>query len=267
MRSAALLVLALASACGARTDFEHARSLESRGEPLEAVKAYDGFVKDHPQDRRVQEAEYRAGMLYARVMHRCPEARHDLEAAARADGAWAEPARQALMSCPDYFPIPEGARWTYVDSLSGGKNMRLELAVKVSSADAAGVVTGAFYAGTQLFRDYKRAYRKQDWSVWEDEEGVDSPILRWPYAEGRTWTVPRKGGDVTYTIVSDRAVVDVKAGRFTRCLKVRSQTAGYPSWVFDYYCPGVGRVKTTVGVPGAENPNTELSKTTLTEER
>jgi hypothetical protein len=31
-------------------------------------------------------------------------------------------------------------------------------------------------------------------------------------------------------------------------------------WRFDYYAPGVGRVKTTLGGPGYENPNAELSR-------
>ena len=52
----------------------------------------------------------------------------------------------------------------------------------------------------------------------------------------------------------------VQAGAFSGCLKVRRRTSGQASWVFDYYCPGIGRVKTTIGIPGGENPNTELAE-------
>ena len=48
-------------------------------------------------------------------------------------------------------------------------------------------------------------------------------------------------------------------GVFSGCIKVRETDPRFPrSWKFDYFAPGVGRVKTTVGAPGVENPNTEL---------
>ena len=33
---------------------------------------------------------------------------------------------------------------------------------------------------------------------------------------------------------------------------------GVPAWKYDYYAPGIGRVRTTIGGRGFENPNTEL---------
>jgi hypothetical protein len=53
--------------------------------------------------------------------------------------------------------------------------------------------------------------------------------------------------------------VTVKAGTFHGCVKVRErEAANRNSWKYDYYCPGVGKVKTSVAGPGYENSNTEL---------
>ena len=248
----------LTAGCGADVDFKQARFLEPR-DPVRAAAAFEKFVARHPGDARVHEASYRLGRIYADNLGRCPEAQHWFEAAARSSGAYTEAAKLGLMSCPDYFPLSAGSKWTWVDTLSGGANMRLEAHIVTSTAGAQGIVAGAFFAGEKSFRDYRRRYEKADWSVWEDADGSRSPILRWPYVAGRSWTAEGPQGEVTYTIESHDARVKVKGGAYSGCLKVRSQVHGFSSWVYDYYCPGVGRVKNTVGVPGAENPNTELA--------
>lgn len=259
MRKWAIAVIILSSSgCGADLDYKQARFLEAR-EPVRAAAAFERFLAKHPDDPRAPEASYRVGRVYADNLGRCPEARHWFEAAARSAGEFSEPAKLGLMACPDYFPLRSGSKWTWVDTLSGGKNMRLEARIVTSTRGVQGIVAGAFFAGEQSFRDYRRRYEKGDWTVWEETDGTRSPILRWPYTAGRSWTAPGPQGEVTYTIESHDARVKVKGGAYSACLKVRSQVHGYASWVFDYYCPGVGRVKNTVGVPGAENPNTELA--------
>ena len=97
----------------------------------------------------------------------------------------------------------------------------------------------------------------------KEPAGERAPILRYPYHEGLSWQARRGGKLFTYRIDAAGVAVSVKAGSFTGCLKVKSSAAGDPAWVFDYYCPGVGRVKTTVGVPEGENPNTELAESSL----
>lgn len=253
-----LLAALLLCGCGADADFKGAAGQEA-SEPLKAVRSWERFIEKHPEDPRRQEASYRAGRLYAQVFGRCPEARHHFEAAARSSGPFTADAVLGLMSCPDYFPLSQGERWTFVDTLSGGANMRLELKVLTATASVQGLVTGKFYAGDVPFRDYRRLYDKSDFSVWETQEGVRSPILRWPYVKGRSWEATQPQGSVTYTIEDDAAKVSTKAGSYSGCLKIRTQVKGFDSWAYDYYCPGVGRVKTTVGVAGAENPNTELA--------
>ncbi|MBI2361912.1 MAG: hypothetical protein HYV15_00795, partial [Elusimicrobia bacterium] len=203
------------------------------------VSGWERFLERHPDDFRRHEASFRAGRLYAEVLGRCPEARHHFEAAARSSGPFTGAAVLGLMSCPDYFPLAQGARWTFVDTLSGGANMRLELQVLTATASAQGLVTGKFYAGETAFRDYRRHYDKEDWSVWETQEGVRSPILRWPYLKGRSWAADQPPGPVTYTVEDDAAKVSTKAGSYTDCLKIRTQVKGFDSWVYDYYCPGV----------------------------
>lgn len=258
---AALTALLLA-ACGPDLDFRQARHLEEAGDLHRAVAAYERFLADSPGDARVPEAAYRAGRLYAEALGRCGESAAHLERAARSGRSpWAGKALKALLSCPDYFPLRPGASWMYVDSLSQGENMRLELAVKSSSEGARGEIAGAYFAGENRFKDYRRRYEKADWSVWEEAEGGGRvPILRFPFRAGNAWTARRGGRRVRYRIEKDGLQVRVKAGRFSGCLKVREHTEGFESWVYDYYCPGVGRVKTAVGIPGRENPNTELAR-------
>ena len=60
-------------------------------------------------------------------------------------------------------------------------------------------------------------------------------------------------------MIDKDAAVRVRAGEFLHCVKVREQPEGAsPSWKYDYYAPGVGRILTTVAGKGFENPNTEL---------
>ena len=246
-------------------DFRSAARLERKGEGARAVAAYERFAEKHPGHPRFAEAAFRAGRLYSEEFGRCEQAVPLYEKAARTarggEGpeAWPERARLALLSCPDYFPLSARRSWIYVDSASGGQNMRLEILVLRSSASLNADLTGAYFAGENRTQDYRRQCAKEGWTIWETATGSRQPILKYPFRTGHGWDGRQQGRAVRYEIVEHDASVEVKAGKFTDCLKVMSQVQGYPSWVYDYYCPGVGRVKTTVGVPGIENPNTELA--------
>jgi hypothetical protein len=266
---AALLLPALAALLAqlgcADWDFRSAARLEKKGEAARAAAAYEKFIERHPKDRRFAEAATRAGTLYAERFGRCAQAVPLFEKAARtARGdekpeAWPERARIALLSCPDYFPLSARRSWVYVDSASGGENMRLETLVLRSSASLNADVTGAYFAGENRTQDYRRQCTKEGWTIWETASGSRQPILKYPFRTGHAWDGRQQGKPVRFEIVQEDVSVQGKAGKFSGCLKVKSQVQGYPSWVYDYYCPGVGRVKTTVGVPGVENPNTELA--------
>jgi len=268
MRRGALWLLALAWAAGCgRLDFKQARHLEDAGQSARALKAYERFLAREPGGPLETEALVRAARIYARVFDRCDRAVPLLERAARQPAApgerpgladWAAQAREDILSCPDFFPIVPGARWVYVDSESGGKNMRLD--ISASAAGALVQVRGAYYAGEERFREYGRVCEKKDWTVWEVDGGIRLPILRYPFRAGSAWSARTGDRSISYTIEEDSASVRTKAGEFSGCLKVRSQPSGARAWVYDYYCPGVGRVMMTVGVPEGEHPNTELSR-------
>ncbi|MBI5242950.1 MAG: tetratricopeptide repeat protein [Elusimicrobia bacterium] len=278
-RSAGLLLLAAAAAACGRVDFQQARHLEDTGQFARALKAYENFLARGPSGPQEIEAAVRAARIYAQVFNRCDRAVPLFERAARrspdgqAPGAtgsqgprgravllsrearrWVELAHEGLLNCPDFFPISPGARWVLVDAETGGKNMRLEIAVSTAAGKAR--VVGAYYAGTNRFMNYSRACEKKDWMTWEN----GAPILRYPYRQGSSWSAKVRGKRTDYRIEDVSASLNTKAGAFEGCLKVRAHIEGEPSWVFDYYCPHVGRVKTTLGAPEGENPNTELSE-------
>lgn len=268
MRQAFALALLAAAAAGCAADLEYRRAalLERAGRRSAAVGAWTRFAGRHPADARTAEALVRAARLYVLSFRRCAEARPLLERAVREHPGrepWATRARQGLLDCPEYFPLRDGSRWTYVDSQTLGRNMRLEIEVSASTDGARGTVRGAYYAGAARFRDYRRSYAKEDWAVWEIEGKDRVPILRYPYSPQMIWRARRGGRPVEWTIVSDKERVRLAGGVEYGCLKVKEAEPGAQAWRYDYYAPGLGRVKTTIGVPGAENPNTELQSMTV----
>ncbi len=136
--------------------------------------------------------------------------------------------------------------------------MRLEWETRPSSGSL-GIVATALYAGNKRVSQKMEQYEKADWAVWRISALSRSPILRYPYEVGQHWTVGKGKSEVEFLIVGSSLAVTSRAGQFSGCIKVREKDARFAtSWKYDYYCPGVGRVKTTVGGPGFEKENTEL---------
>lgn len=262
-RPALLPVLALALAGCDSYHFYRGRFYDETKRWAKATEALEAFIRRSPGDPRACEAHLRAGRIYSSVFDRNLEARRHYEAAARGFPqltGCAQKARIGLMSSPDYFPLEAGRFWTYGDSASGGRNMRLDWELRSSTDGFKTFVLASLYAGNKRLSVKETVYVKRDWAVWE--EGAQGfPVLKYPYSPGTAWSVRRGGYRVDYVIESDRAEAATRAGVFRDCLKVRETDARFPgSWKYDYYCPGVGRAKTTVGSRGAENPNTELIK-------
>lgn len=251
--------MALCACDGLR--YRQARFYEgTRRYPL-ALKAYERLIERAPEHARAAEAHVRAGELYARKFQRCLEARRHFEAAARMQPPepWAARARAGIMDCPDYFPLGPGRTWVYGDTQSGGKFMRLEWELRESGAKAGGLIVGSMFAGNRRLKVDRTVYEKRDWMVFEG----DAPILRFPYRVGASWDARRGEERLLYRIEAEGQTVTTVAGTFTDCLKVREVNRKMPgSWKYDYYAPFVGRVKTTIGGPGFENPNTELTRFT-----
>jgi hypothetical protein len=221
-----------------------------------AAQALEAVVQSRPKDPRTCEARLRLGGIYAAAFERPLEARRHYEAAVRSfpeDAACVEKAKAGLLSAPDYFPLESGRTWVFGDSDSGGRSMRLEWQTRD------GAILAALFAGDRRLSTKSTPYAKRDWSILDVGGKQPAALLRYPFQKGNEWTA--KG--VKLRIVDDQLKVAVRAGTFDGCIKVReSNPAMKTAWKFDYYCPGVGRVKTTVGAPGVESPNTELIRYT-----
>ncbi|MBI2385749.1 MAG: tetratricopeptide repeat protein [Elusimicrobia bacterium] len=262
LRIAALAATALLAGC----DTYHYLSgtlQEDARRPVQAVKQYEKFLASRPKDPRACEVRLRAAELYRTVFGRCGEARAHYEAAARDFPkltACLERAKTGLLRCPDYFPTDAGRTWVYVDSASRGQAMRLEWEARASSGSV-GSISSALYAGDKRILTKTEYYQKADWAVWRVDKDGREAILRYPYNEAQSWSAKRGKSKVEYLVVSASTTVTAAAGTFSGCLKIREKDSAFKgSWRYDYYCPGVGRVKTTIGGPGFENPNTELSR-------
>lgn len=256
-----LLLLASLAACDSY-HFYSGRFFDETKRWSRAVKELETFAENHPKDPRSCEARLRAARIYATVFDRCLEARRHYEAAARGFPeliSCVEKAKEGLLSCPDYFPLDPGRFWVYGDSASGGRLMRLDWELRSSSDGAKTSILASLFSGNKRLNVKETVFAKRDWAVREVEGAKSFPILKYPFTPGSSWTVERGGSGTLYAIETDQAEVQTKAGVFHGCLKVRETAASFrSSWKYDYYCPGVGRVKTTVGAPGVENPNTEL---------
>lgn len=261
-----LAVVLLAAALSAGCDTYHYLSgtiHEDARRPIKAIKHYEAFLASRPQDPRACEVRLRAAELYRTFFFRCSDAQRHYEAAARdfpKMTACVDLAKAGLLKCPDYFPLDVGRTWVYVDSDTKGKSMRLDWELRKSSGAAGGIITTALYAGNKRIRESREIYLKENWALWRTDGPQREPLLRYPYNPGQTWTAGGPKGKA-WEVMDSNAAVTVAAGAFAECLKVKEHDLRYArSWRYDYYCPGVGRVKTTVGGPGFENPNTELSR-------
>jgi hypothetical protein len=240
--------------------FEAGLLAEARGKAPAAIGHFEAFAAARPGDPRAARAHVEAGRLYA-DLRRCLEARRHFEAAARAFPKlepWASRAKLGLMQCPDYFPLAPGRTWVYGDSASGGRAMRADWEVRLSSAGA-GTISSSLFAGPRKLSEADVRYEVDGWTLWQIDSEGRYALLQFPYTPGRAWTAKRGSRSLTYVIESADATARTRAGTFTGCLKVRETTHGMPgAWRYDYYCPFVGRALTTVAGPDFENPNTEL---------
>ena len=259
--SPALAVLALALSGCDTYHFVAGTWQEDARKPVQALKHYEKFLADRPNDPRACEVRLRAAEIY-RGFGRCGEARMHWETAVRDFPKATEcrdRARASLLSCPDYFPLDKGRAWVYADSESLGKAMRLEWEVRRSTGSVSGAIQTTLFAGSKRNREASESYEKRDWAVWRTDANPPEPFLRYPFGQDQAWSGKRGGARVDWLVVSTTATVKVAAGEFKNCLKVRELDRRFPkTWRYDYYCPDVGRTKTTIGGRGYENPNTEL---------
>jgi hypothetical protein len=225
--------------------------MDRRGARAQAAAEFKAYAERWPSDERAPEAQFRAGTGLCKL-GRFEEGGVQLEGAARGGvEPWAQKARAELLRCPDYFPTPAPFGWTYVDAETGGRNMT----ERVLAHDG-DVLERRILAGSKLVDKRQFKVERKDWEVRLNGR----PVLKYPFRKGTTWTFTEGKRSVRSTIEADGLDVTVRKRKFESCLKVKEQAAGIDSsWKYDYYCPGMGRVKTTVAGPGFEHSNTELS--------
>jgi hypothetical protein len=254
------LLLAAAMALRDAFGFYGGRFFDETGRYGRAAAVLERFLERESEGPRACQARLRLGRIYNRRFGRYPEAKRHLEAAARGEngGPCALEAKAELLNCPDYFPLDDGRTWVYGDTASGGRNMRLEVVVRRGSGGKTSQ-TSSLFAGKKRISVNSRDYAKKDWAVWELSGGKENMFLRYPFQAGTSWKSGPGRGAMAYRIEAEGLEVRTKAGVFSGCIKVRESDPRFPqSWKFDYFAPDVGRVKTTVGARGVENPNTEL---------
>ena len=234
-----------------------AEELEKKGAFAQAAVAFRDFARADPENRRAGEALYRAGVDMGWRLGVCAEARPMWEDSARTGQMpWSGMAKLALVNCPDYFPVMPGTTWTYVDTQTGGANMR-EVVRAREKVGGTVLLSREMYAGHNLYEAREQPVVK---SGWEIREGP-AVMLRFPFVKGAHWEAKQGKATFLCTVAETDAKARTRTGSYRDCLKLKVQVAGInTAWKYDYYCPGIGRVMTTVAGPGFERPNTELSE-------
>ncbi len=252
----------LISLSGCSSYYYHAGKFEEGiGNKIAAFRLYEKFLQIAPPSSKVVEIKFRLGNLEAKVFHRCNEAIPDYEFVARNASPQSPLFKKAalgILNCPDYFPLIPGRTWIYGDTLSHGKNMK-DLWATLNGQEDKNRIESSLYAGKNLVRREKFLFQKRDWSVFRIEGLSAVPILKYPFHAGNRWKFGNGKNERQFEIIAASSTVQTAAGIFSGCLKVKESYGRFPhSWKYTYYAPFVGEVKTTVGEPGFESPNTEL---------
>ncbi len=255
-------LVCLISASGCSSYYYHAGKFEEGiGNKIAAFNLYKKFLKLSPNSSRALEVELRLGDTESQVFHRCDEAIPYYESIAR-NAAHKNPqfkkAVLGILNCPDYFPLGSGRIWIYGDTLSRGKNMK-DLWKTLNGQEGENAISTSLYAGKNLVHKGKFLFQKRDWAVFRIDGPSAVPILKYPFHAGERWQFGSGKNERRFEIVSASSTVKTAAGVFSECLKVKEAYGRFPhSWKYTYYAPFIGEVKTTIGGPGFESPNTEL---------
>ncbi len=150
----------------------------------------------------------------------------------------------ASLSPMDYFPLPEGALWTYAgEGNEFAAFSRQVVAVEDSLAqvqeDTGGAVGTAIFSSTA--EEIVRIFWEGEQSGLEigitAEPNDNTIIIKAPIELGQKWNNQGHSRE----IVGLNEVVETPAGRFENCLKL--EIIFPQSKIYEYYQPGVGLVK------------------------
>ncbi|KAF0125440.1 MAG: hypothetical protein FD189_1622 [Elusimicrobia bacterium] len=238
--------------------FKEGETLEKQSRPLQAAASYESFAVNRPEAPEAPEAFFRAARLYA-DLGLCARSAPLYERLLRhyPDFREREKAERGLFVCPDYFPLDRAKVWKYGDSQTGGQN-----ATQIYSVTARGKgwmeADVSLLAGETLVQKTERRYELKDMDLFETTGPSTTLMLSYPVEAGKTWTTSEGGNRLFMRVDRTGVKVTVRGGDFDNCAKVRRAIAGMPSWIYEYYAPGVGRVLTTVAGDDFENRVTEL---------
>ncbi len=262
MRISPFYLLCLMSLSGCSSYYYHAGKFEEGvGNKIAAFNLYQKFLKLSPHSLYALRVKLRLGDIESQVFHRCDEAVPYYEGVARGSSPQNplfQKAVSGILNCPDYFPLTPGRTWVYGDTLSHGKNMK-DFRKALNGQEEKNSIESSLYAGKNLVRKGKFLFQKQDWEVLRIEGPSAVPILKYPFRAGNRWRIGNGKNEKRFEIISTSSTVKTAAGIFLGCLKIKESYGRFPrSWKYTYYAPFVGEVKTTIGGPGFESPNTEL---------
>ncbi len=238
--------------------FKEGEILEKQARPLQAAASYESFAVKRPGDPNAAEAFYRAARLYA-GLGLCARSAPLYERLLRHYPDFSErgKAERGLFICPDYFPLDRAKAWKYGDSETGGKN-----ALQVYSVTGRGPdwikADVTILAGETLVQKSERRYELKETDLLEKTGESSTLTLSYPVETGKAWTTSEGGNRLFMRVERTGVKVTVRGGDFDNCAKVRRAIAGMPSWIYEYYAPGVGRVLTSVAGDDFENRVTEL---------
>lgn len=265
-----LIALFVVAGCGPRFHFSRAKKHEKEGRHYRAWELYQEFAARYPKHKYAAEALFRAGWVAQKGMGDCYGANIFYEKVLvqyPQSEPWAKAASLQPMNCPDYFPLIPGSRWVEGDSDTKGHNAKVEITCRELSfmPDAlpsqAGRLEKTFYAGKKKFRDTNFIYKKEKGELLEFMSANDSRakvMMKWPIEIGTKWRTRMAGRFFNFEIVSVTETVDVAAGHFEDCLKIKATVDGGVGTNYEYYAPGVGHVMTTLASRGGERRNMEL---------
>jgi len=163
-----------------------------------------------------------------------------------------------------YFPLKEGSRWEYNVISDRSANQKL-LITNLAPREVKGAkVTprkwdlGGSTVIEFMKQDETGVYRYAEQKGEKAPPELIKPLechLKFPVAEGSSWTMPTKVGDSTVNVnlsiesLSDE--VKVPAGTFKECAKIKQtgeNDAGTSVMGYEWYAPKVGVVKSLVTI-------------------
>lgn len=262
----AILYFLTLMGCG-DSEFRSAKKAEKLGRYVSAIEEYEKFVRKDPAHLKSAEALFRIGEIYRAILKDYARARLYFGKVSEQykQSPWAKQAEIGYMNSPDYFPLVPELKRRMGDSASGGSHMQMEenfFPIKESPLRLK--MERRIYAGKTLVGKKEYIYEKKDRELREFSPGNEqyAVILRYPPEQNLKWETLREGKRIAYFIESDNATIEIKAGIFTDCLKVRSQFADSKhSWRYDYYAPEAGLILMSVATAQGETRISELLST------